>query len=55
MTKAELSLAVSSFKEETAAAIRTMYDALNHGQKKQIVKNEAVAALFERFGIEQDE
>jgi hypothetical protein len=54
MTKIELAAAVAAFKEETAAAIRTMYDALNHGQKKQIVKNEAVAALLERFGIEQD-
>jgi hypothetical protein len=28
-----------------------MYDALNPVQKKQIVKNEAVAALFERYGV----
>ena len=55
MTKAELAVAVTACKEETASAIRAMYDALNHGQKKQIVKNESVAALFERFGIEQDE
>jgi hypothetical protein len=55
MTKYELSAAVSAFKEETAAAIRTMYEALNAGQKKKIVKNEAVAALFERYGVERDE
>ncbi len=55
MTRAELTVAVAAFKEETAAAIRTMYEALNQGQKKQIVKNEAVAELFRRFGIEQNE
>lgn len=55
MTKVELAKSVAAFKEETAAAIRTMYDALNQGQKKQIVKNEAVAELFRRFGIEQNE
>ena len=55
MTKIELAAAVAAFKEETAAAIRTMYNALNAGQKKQIVKNEAVAALFERYGVERDE
>jgi hypothetical protein len=55
MTRAELSQAVAACKAETAAAIRTMYDALNQGQKKQIVKNEAVAELFARFGIERGE
>ncbi len=55
MTKVELAKSVTAFKEETAAALRTMYNALNAGQKKQILKNEAVAALFERYGVERDE
>ena len=55
MTQAELSAMVAACKQETAAAIRTMYEALNAGQKKKIVKNEAVAALFERYGVERDE
>lgn len=31
-----------------------MYDALNQGQQKKIVKNEAVKALFERYGVEYE-
>lgn len=41
----------AAVKSETANALQTMYDALNAGQKKQIVKNEAVAALFARYGV----
>lgn len=29
-----------------------MYDSLNQGQQKKIVKNEKVKALFERYGVE---
>jgi hypothetical protein len=29
-----------------------MYDALNQGQQKQIVKNAEVKALFDRYGVE---
>jgi len=28
-----------------------MYDALNSGQQKKIVKNEDVKALFDRYGV----
>ena len=37
--------------KETRDALQTMYDALNSGQKKKLVKNEAVAALFARYGV----
>ena len=36
---------------ETAAALQTMYDALNQGQGKQVVKNQEVKALFDRYGV----
>lgn len=52
MTNKELREAVTACKEETRNALQTMYDALNHGQQKQIVKDPAVAALFERYGVE---
>jgi hypothetical protein len=29
-----------------------VYDALNHGQQQKIMKDEAVAAMFERYGVE---
>lgn len=51
MTKAELNTKTEAVVTETRDALQTMYDALNHGQQKQIVKDEAVAALFERYGV----
>ena len=39
-------------KAETRDALQLVYDSLNSGQKSKILKNEAVAALFERYGVE---
>ena len=47
MKKSELAAAVSAYKTETQEAMQTMYDALNQGQKKQIVKDEDVQFLSE--------
>lgn len=52
MDKTTLNEAVELCKEETKNALQTMYDALNQGQQKKIVKDEAVKALFERYGVE---
>lgn len=52
MKKSELTAAVLTVKTETRNALQTMYDALNQGQQKQIVKNEAVRVLFDRYGVE---
>lgn len=54
MTKAELTRAVEAEKTETRDALQTMYDAMNNGQRKQIVKVEAVKELFYRFGVSYD-
>ena len=51
MKKADLIIAVKTVKEETRNALQTMYDALNQGQQKKIVKDEAVKALFDRYGV----
>ena len=51
MTKEKLTFAVDAAKVETRDALQTMYDALNKGQKKQIVKDEAVKILFDRYGV----
>ena len=32
-----------------------MYNTLNRGQQKQIIKNEDVKALFDRYGVEYTE
>ena len=52
MTKKELIIAVDNAKEETKNALKIVYDAMNRGQQKKIVKNEAVKALFNRYGVE---
>lgn len=51
MLKTELNQAVENYRTQTKDALQTMYDALNQGQQKQIVKNEEVKALFDRYGV----
>lgn len=41
--------------DETKEALQTVYDALNQGQQKKIVKDEKVKALFDRYGVEYSE
>ena len=43
---------VIAYNREIKEALQTIYDALNPGQKKQIVKNDAVKALFTRYRVE---
>lgn len=51
MNKSELFVAVSLAKEETRNALQLVYDALNSGQKKKIIKDEQVKALFDLYGV----
>lgn len=55
MTKTKLTAAVEAAKAETRNALQTVYDALNHGQQKKIVKDEAVKKLFDLYGVEYEE
>lgn len=55
MNKYELEEKTNNVIEETKNALQTMYNALNRGQQKQIVKNEKVKALFDRYGVEYTE
>ena len=52
MTKNALNKAVEVCKAETKEALQTFYDALNQGQQKQIIKDAAVKAICDRFGVE---
>lgn len=54
MKKAELNAAVDAAKTETKNALQTVYDALNQGQQKKIVKDEKVKALFDLYGVEYE-
>lgn len=55
MRKETLTHAVESAKTETKTALQTVYDSLNHGQQKKIVKDEKVKALFDLYGVEYEE
>lgn len=52
MKKVTLDAKVEQVKNETQVALQTMYDALNQGQQKKIVKDETVKALFDRYGVQ---
>ena len=52
MDKDTLNEAVKACKEETKAALQTVYDELNNGQQKKLLKNETVKALFERYEVQ---
>ena len=36
---------------ETQTALQTVFDALNQGQQKKILKDATVAALFEHYNV----
>lgn len=39
---------------ETRAALETVYMTLNQGQQQKLLKDEAVRALFDRYGVAYD-
>ena len=55
MTRQELTAAVNAARAETRAALQTVYDALNQGQQKKILKDEAVKTLFDLYGVAYDD
>ena len=54
MNKDTLNNAVAKAKAETKEALQTVYDALNSGQQKKILKEEKVKALFDLYGVEYE-
>ena len=55
MTKAKLQAAVIAAKEETREALQTLFDNVNQGQRKQLMKRESIKALFKRYGVDWNE
>jgi hypothetical protein len=55
MDKAILNQAVENRKTETREALQTVYDSLNQGQQKKLLKDEKVKALFDLYGVVYDE
>ena len=51
MRKDKLTKAVNEAKAEKKNALQTVYDALNSGQQKKLLKDEKVKALFDLYGV----
>lgn len=52
MNKDTLKKSVEACKSETKTALQTVYNELNNGQQKKLLKSEKVKDLFDRFGVE---
>lgn len=52
MNKDTLDKAVEACKAETREALQTVYDELNNGQQKKLLKNDTVKAIFDLYGVE---
>nr|DAI52178.1 MAG TPA: hypothetical protein [Caudoviricetes sp.] len=40
---------------ETREALQAVYNDLNQGQRKKLLRNPAIRAMFERYGVEIEE
>ena len=45
---------VIAYNTEIKSALQTMLDALNHGQRKKLLKNPTAKAMAERYGIDTE-
>lgn len=52
MNKDTLNKAVENHKNEKKSALQTVYESLNNGQQKKLLKSEKVKELFDLFGVE---
>lgn len=46
---------VIAYNREVKEALQTVYDELNQGQRKKLLKSEVVKAMFDRYGVVTDE
>ena len=54
MRKQKLTEAVTAHKTETKDALQLLFDNINKGQQKQIVKREEIKKLFDKYGVRHD-
>ena len=47
----ELTDKVLAYNREVKEALQTVYNELNHGQQKKLLKSEVVKAMFEQYGV----
>lgn len=51
----ELRERVIAYNTEIKTALQTVLDELNQGQRKKLLRNPVIRAMFERYGVEIDE
>ena len=51
MLKSELQEKTQAVKDTTRTALQLLYDSINQGQQKQLVKREEIKSLFNRYGV----
>nr|DAG47161.1 MAG TPA: hypothetical protein [Caudoviricetes sp.] len=51
----ELKERVIKYNTEVKAALQEVYNDLNQGQRKKLLRNPAIRAMFERHGVEIEE
>lgn len=54
MKKSELFGKTEQVKNDTKSALQTLWDNINKGQQKQIIKRKEIKELFERYGVEYE-
>ena len=55
ISKQKLQANVEQTKSDTKAALQLIFDNLNQGQQKKLIKNEEVHALLLRYGVIEEE
>ena len=43
---------VFAYNTEVKAALQAVYNDLNQGQRKKLLRNPTIRAMFERYGVE---
>ena len=46
---------VVAYNKAVKAALQAVYNDLNKGQRKKLMRNPAIRAMFERYGVEIEE
>lgn len=54
MKREDLLSKVAQIKTETKDALQMVFDELNNGQQKKLLKEEKIKALFDRYGVEYE-
>ena len=55
MKKRDLITKTNAVRSATKAALQAVYDDLNQGQRKKLLRNPAILAMFERYGVKIEE